>query len=144
MKEQKEIAGKPRLQLPKPPRRKKKIKKIIAFNSKPKIGGKKKNRRLIRVLLSEIERLKSLKTTKREKHPFYDSRAWLDMRYKALKLNGRVCLACRRSNVEMHVDHIKPRSIYPHLELTLSNLQVLCKDCNLGKSNVDETDWRTK
>jgi 5-methylcytosine-specific restriction endonuclease McrA len=28
------------------------------------------------------------------------------------------------------------------LELTLSNLQVLCEDCNLGKSNTDATDWR--
>lgn len=42
----------------------------------------------------------------------------------------------------MHVDHIKPRSKYPALELVLSNLQVLCEDCNLGKLAHDETDWR--
>ena len=40
------------------------------------------------------------------------------------------------------VDHIKPRSRYPALELTLTNLQVLCNDCNMGKSNDDETDFR--
>jgi 5-methylcytosine-specific restriction endonuclease McrA len=44
----------------------------------------------------------------------------------------------------LHVDHIKPRSRYPELELDPSNLQVLCEDCNLGKSNTDAIDWRTK
>lgn len=42
----------------------------------------------------------------------------------------------------MHVDHIKPRSKYPHLAYDVNNLQVLCQDCNFGKSNHDETDWR--
>lgn len=45
---------------------------------------------------------------------------------------------------KLHVDHIKPRSKYPELQLTLSNLQVLCHDCNMGKSAWDETDWREK
>jgi 5-methylcytosine-specific restriction endonuclease McrA len=42
----------------------------------------------------------------------------------------------------MHVDHIKPRWKYPELSLSFENLQVLCKDCNLGKGGWDETDWR--
>ena len=42
----------------------------------------------------------------------------------------------------MHVDHIKPRSLYPDLELEFENLQVLCKYCNLEKSNKDEIDYR--
>jgi 5-methylcytosine-specific restriction endonuclease McrA len=42
----------------------------------------------------------------------------------------------------MHVDHIKPRSKYPALELAEDNLQVLCELCNIGKSNTNETDWR--
>jgi 5-methylcytosine-specific restriction endonuclease McrA len=42
----------------------------------------------------------------------------------------------------MHVDHIKPRSRFPHLELSLDNLQVLCAACNVGKGNRDEIDWR--
>jgi 5-methylcytosine-specific restriction endonuclease McrA len=28
------------------------------------------------------------------------------------------------------------------LALEITNLQVLCADCNIGKSNTDETDWR--
>ena len=47
------------------------------------------------------------------------------------------------STERIHVDHIKPRSKYPELELDINNLQVLCEDCNIGKSNIDETDWRT-
>jgi len=42
----------------------------------------------------------------------------------------------------MHIDHIKPRSKYPELTFVFENLQVLCEDCNVGKSNLDETDWR--
>ena len=30
----------------------------------------------------------------------------------------------------------------PHLALKLTNLQVLCGDCNAGKGNRDTTDWR--
>lgn len=64
---------------------------------------------------------------------FYTSRAWLSLRYKVIMKYGRMCAICKAMNVEIHVDHIKPRSKFPHLELDINNLQVLCKDCNLGK-----------
>ena len=55
-------------------------------------------------------------------------------------------MACGRSKkihgIVIHVDHIKPRSIYPDLALTYDNLQLLCEDCNLGKGNKCEIDWR--
>lgn len=76
---------------------------------------------------------------------FYRSPEWRAVRYQALKLHGARCQCCGASPAQgkvMHVDHIKPRSKYPHLELVLNNLQVLCEDCNMGKSNVDDTDWR--
>lgn len=76
---------------------------------------------------------------------FYNSPQWQDLRYRALKLHGGRCQCCgarpTRDN-PLHVDHIKPRSKYPALELSLENLQVLCKSCNLGKRAWDETDWR--
>jgi len=40
------------------------------------------------------------------------------------------------------VDHIKPRSKFPELELVFDNCQVLCNSCNMGKSNNDYTDFR--
>ena len=78
----------------------------------------------------------------RQLHPFYDSRQWQGLRYRALRLYGRTCMACNRTDGEMHVDHIKPKSRYPELALDFDNLQILCRTCNMGKGAHDETDWR--
>lgn len=76
---------------------------------------------------------------------FYLSREWRQVRYAAIKKFNGACLCCGRSSavhgVVIHVDHIIPKSIRPDLALTLSNLQVLCEDCNLGKSNYDRVVW---
>jgi len=73
---------------------------------------------------------------------FYESREWLTLRYFTLKRFGRKCMLCHTLDGEMHVDHIRPRSKFPALELDPENLQVLCKACNLGKSNLDDEDFR--
>lgn len=76
---------------------------------------------------------------------FYESREWLDLRYMVLQKSGGSCQLCGCRATEdnpLHVDHIQPRSKRPKLALVESNLQVLCKSCNLGKSNKDNTDWR--
>jgi hypothetical protein len=76
---------------------------------------------------------------------FYRSDAWFTVRYEALKRGKGCCECCgarATANNPLHVDHIKPRSYHPELELDLSNLQVLCRECNLGKRNYDDTDWR--
>lgn len=81
----------------------------------------------------------------RKPDPFFKSRAWLELRYSVLKRSRGRCEACgaRPSDVNpLHVDHIQPRSTHKHLELAEGNLQVLCANCNLGKSNIDDTDWR--
>ena len=51
---------------------------------------------------------------------------------------------CCGSERNIVVDHIKPRSKFPGMSLDLENLQVLCNDCNMGKSNDDFTDWRPR
>ena len=53
-------------------------------------------------------------------------------------------MLCAKTKGVMHVDHIKPRSKFPDLELEFDNLQILCKACNLGKSNKDQTDFRQR
>jgi 5-methylcytosine-specific restriction endonuclease McrA len=73
---------------------------------------------------------------------FYSNEKWLRLRYQALIKYGKRCMVCGDMESQIHVDHIKPRSKYPELELEISNLQILCKACNLGKSNQDETDFR--
>ena len=78
---------------------------------------------------------------------FYNSQAWKETRYEVLRRDGGACQCCgaRASDgVRIHVDHVKPRSKYPELQLDINNLQVLCEDCNFGKSNYYNDDWRVK
>lgn len=82
---------------------------------------------------------------KKKVKDFYSTREWRELRADAFIKYGRHCCLCGRGvehGIVLHVDHIKPRSKYPHLELDLDNLQILCEDCNLGKSNRYEDDWR--
>jgi hypothetical protein len=62
----------------------------------------------------------------------------LSLRYEVLKREGFRCVKCGRSpaterSVQLHVDHIVPWASGG--ESTIDNLQCLCSDCNLGKSN---------
>ena len=72
---------------------------------------------------------------------FLKSKAWKRLRYQALKLNGNKCQSCGTDS-NLNVDHIKPRRLHPELALHITNLQVLCAECNEGKSNWDMTDFR--
>lgn len=77
--------------------------------------------------------------------PFLASWEWRTIRMRVLERDGAKCACCgvtAREGARMNVDHIKPRRHYPELALTLSNLQVLCEECNHGKGNRYETDWR--
>lgn len=75
---------------------------------------------------------------------FFSSREWLELRYEVLRKHGKECMLCGAKNKTIHVDHIKPRSKFPHLAMDINNLQVLCCDCNLGKGNKHQDDWRPK
>jgi 5-methylcytosine-specific restriction endonuclease McrA len=77
---------------------------------------------------------------------FLSTYAWRKLRMEALKKYGPRCQCCGATPADgavMNVDHIKPRKKWPSLALDLNNLQVLCHDCNHGKGNWDETDWRS-
>jgi len=63
----------------------------------------------------------------------------LRLRWKILKRDNFSCKKCgnspsKDSNVELHVDHIIPWS--KGGETVYENLETLCFDCNLGKSNL--------
>lgn len=78
---------------------------------------------------------------------FYKSDEWRRIRYQILREQGGKCQCCGRSakdGVVLHVDHIVPLSKDWNKRLDKNNLQVLCEDCNLGKSNTDFIDWRFK
>jgi hypothetical protein len=72
---------------------------------------------------------------------FYNSPEWLKLRTEVLLVYDSVCMKCGSTD-HIHVDHIKPRSKFPHLELDFDNMQVLCRTCNLEKSNRTFIDYR--
>lgn len=85
----------------------------------------------------------------RERNAFYDSAEWKRLRHDALRKNDGRCELCGQSkhdgpDVTLHVDHIVPLSKDWSRRADPANLQVLCGDCNLGKSNRDQTDWRDR
>lgn len=103
---------------------------------------KNKNNYKKRKRLRKLRR--KLKTNSSE---FYLSIEWRRLRYIVIKERGKRCECCGilpPDNKSVHVDHIKPRSRYPELELDFNNLQILCIDCNLGKGDGDEINWRIR
>jgi 5-methylcytosine-specific restriction endonuclease McrA len=74
---------------------------------------------------------------------FYSTREWRELRWKVVSISNGCCSVCGRNSkqhgVILHVDHIKPRSKYPQLELVQSNMQVLCEECNIGKGAKIQT-----
>lgn len=78
---------------------------------------------------------------------FYKTAAWIHLRYKVMQRRGATCECCgakKSDGVRIHVDHIRPRSRFPQLELVEENLQILCEPCNEGKGAWDQTDWRDR
>ena len=71
---------------------------------------------------------------------FYNSEEWKALRQEAFREYGSQCLRCGNKN-NLDVDHVKPRSKYPELELDLNNLQILCRECNCLKGCKDSPEW---
>lgn len=91
------------------------------------------------------ERKREASVRKSASNAFLGSAAWRSLRYRVLRSASGRCAACgvrAADGAVLHVDHIKPRLMFPELALEESNLQVLCEDCNLGKGADDSTDWR--
>lgn len=117
------------------------IAEVEPYRHKPKPGGLKKR-----------QRKPNRKRGKKQVYKNYDGNngftKWREVRYQALRRSSGKCDCCgaspQSSGQPLHVDHIKPKSLYPDLEFDLSNLQVLCADCNIGKGNWDETNWRDR
>ena len=77
-----------------------------------------------------------------KQNDFYLSKKWLVLRKKVFGMYGCQCMKCGKDNTEMHIDHIFPRSLFPKFQLSVHNLQILCKNCNLEKSNKNNIDYR--
>jgi len=133
--------------------------KVAGQNARNKIHPKNKGKSLEAILKPKKKPSKNAKNQGRKKakrkslrkatnDAFFSSREWRELRYRVIEKYGARCMACGRNpkdhGIVIHCDHIKPRLKYPKLELVFENLQLLCEDCNLGKSYKFETDWRPK
>ena len=68
-----------------------------------------------------------------------------DIKSEVRSKHGMICAGCGckiRFTIQRHVDHIKPKKLYPELEFLYTNLQVLCRPCNAHKSAYDGDDWK--
>lgn len=85
--------------------------------------------------------------TREKAKGFYFTPEWRSLRVNIIEDQKGRCQMCGRSykdhGVVIHVDHIIPLSIDWSKRLDKNNLQLLCEDCNLGKSNHYTTDWRS-
>ena len=75
----------------------------------------------------------------------YQSDEFRKLRHMVFIRDGERCAKCGAKhsyNNWLEIDHIKPVSKYPTLGMDIDNLQVLCRNCNRLKSNIDETDYR--
>lgn len=83
------------------------------------------------------------KYTKGMGNEFYRTREWRSIRWDVISRSNGKCSVCGKSNKEhgiiIHVDHVKPRSKFPELELDKNNLQILCEECNIGKGAKPQT-----
>lgn len=80
-----------------------------------------------------------------QRSDIHNATTWNRLRYLVLRRDGGKCVLCGRGaadGVKLHVDHIVPASICPERYYDPDNLQTLCEECNLGKSDLDTTDWR--
>lgn len=113
-----------------------------------KAQEQKRQRKIARLMvcnkLSDNEVAEQLK---RSIKPFLSTPEWKSLRTKVLNHFGDKCMCCGtipKRKVDVNVDHIKPRKLFPELALDFGNLQVLCADCNKKKGNKHMTDYRPK
>lgn len=115
------------------------FRQTMGFNRvRKKSAAKKKenNKKIVR------PKFKKSRVSKKTRDAFLVSREWRMIRYEILIRDKRICLCCGSKKTPLHVDHIKPLSLYWDLRLDSNNLQVLCADCNIGKSNIYEHSFR--
>lgn len=71
-----------------------------------------------------------------EAERFYASPEWKALHKSIILEQGNKCGECGsliRQRLDITVDYVLPRSKYPNLALTRSNLRLLCRRCNSRK-----------
>lgn len=94
-----------------------------------------------------FKHLRVFTNDRKETPRFYSTSEWRDLRIIFItKMKKKGKLTCSYCDVSMkesnvHVDHIKPRSIYPELAMDLNNLAISCQKCNSSKGAKSLSAW---
>ena len=59
-----------------------------------------------------------------------NSQEYADWRKSVFDRDSYTCQECKKTNVYLNADHIKPFSLYPELRLVLENGRTLCVGCH--------------
>ena len=108
-----------------------------------KILDKPRKERMQSVKVRVLELAQERNVRIEEQRQFYTSAEWNSIRGLVIDEDGRVCALCRKyikNEKDITVDHKKPRSKYPELQLNRDNLQVLCRSCNSKKGDREWWD----
>jgi 5-methylcytosine-specific restriction endonuclease McrA len=73
---------------------------------------------------------------------FENIKKWLEIKSSIL-YKIQYCEICK-SDKELHVHHILPRSTHPELAFDKENLMVLCKECHIKIHSQDKYSFRIK
>lgn len=120
-------------------------KAILAANPTKK-EAKKSRRKAKPAKNASIPKPKRFAPNPNARKSFYSSWEWKKVRMQALQRDGHRCGSCGASpkdGIRIVVDHIKPLGKFWQLRLSIDNLQVLCDDCNRGKGDWLEADFRS-
>lgn len=67
------------------------------------------------------------------------TKGWRKIRERILARDGYACQRCGETEGQLHVDHIIPKRLMKGIEGDMdSNLQTLCRACNLQKGGFFE------
>ena len=80
---------------------------------------------------------------RKQRQSFYYSEEWKKLKTIAFNIYGFKCMLCG-SEDDPAIDHIRSRKEHPDLELSIDNVQILCRECNRIKSNKHSKDYRSK
>lgn len=76
---------------------------------------------------------------------FLKTEEWFVLKAQTIAKYGCTCMRCKKKIsrwMDINVDHIKPRKLFPTLANNPNNLQILCGSCNKAKGNKHDTDYR--
>ena len=82
-------------------------------------------------LIIEESKIEILKKKKKRK-VYFTTQEWADARKDVFDRDGKICYVC--GSTATQVDHLLPKSKFPHLALDRNNLKPICWLCNRAKN----------